>query len=297
MFGFFGRGDLSGDDGWYIDDVHIDQALDTALTLSVDNATIASPLACGNCGSGGGTGITAALESDPTSLAAPGQIVTLTAKNSTADRCINGILQYQFWNDANADGVVGPAPDTLLRDWTDNANFVAAPLSTIQYGVKVRCSTEPNCVGTGSPTAVKAINITCPGGPFPQTIKVNKVSGNSVTIDWPGSAVSVDAVRGSLTGNALAPATKILKSVPAGTGFNGSVNLCLATNSAPTNSIPEATVLAPGDGFYYLVRGQAGQKYMSGNVKERGGPSGGFCNGSSQRDTELTADPVASGCP
>ena len=130
MFGFFGRGDLSGDDGWYIDDVHIDAALDTALTLSVDNAVIASPLSCGSCST-----INATLDSDPVSLAAPGQIVTLTAKNSTADKCINGVLQYQFWNDASTlDGTVGVAPDTLLRDWTDNANFVAARSSPPSTG-------------------------------------------------------------------------------------------------------------------------------------------------------------------
>jgi hypothetical protein len=170
-FNYFNN--ISGDDGWYIDDIHVDQAVDTPLVRSVDTATIASPLPCGSC-----TTISAVLDSDPPSLAAPGQIVTLTAKNSTADRCLNGILQYQFWNDANSDGVVGVAPDGLLRDWTDNPNFVAAPLVTNQYGVRVRCSTELAC--TSGNTGVKLVKITCPGGPFPETIRVNKVSGNSV---------------------------------------------------------------------------------------------------------------------
>ena len=99
MDGFFGRPDLSGDDGWYIDDINIAEAIDTPLTLSTDTATIASPLPCGACGT-----ITAVLDATPASLPAPGQIVTLTAKQSTADKCINGILQYQFWNDVNGNG-------------------------------------------------------------------------------------------------------------------------------------------------------------------------------------------------
>jgi hypothetical protein len=285
MFVFFGRPNVSGDDGWYIDDVHIDGALGTPISLTVDAATLASPLPCGSCGA-----ITATLEVTPDPLPSPGQIVTLTAKNSSADRCINGILQFQFWNDVNSDGILGVAPDTMLRDWTDSSTFVDAPLSTQQYGVKVRCSTEPACgTAVNANAAVKLVRVNCPGGPFPQTITLAKVSGQSITINWAGAAVSVDAIRGSLSGLPLAPATKVLKSVSPAPGFTGSVNTCLLNNSAPTNSIAESAVLAPGDGFYYLVRGQQGQKYTSGSVKERGGP-GSFCNAKGVRDTELDGD-------
>jgi hypothetical protein len=280
---FFRNTITSADDGWYIDDVHIDGVLATAITLTADAAVLGSPLACGSCGV-----INAVLEFTPDPLPSPGQIVTLTAKNSTADKCINGVLQYQFWNDANSDGIIGVAPDVLLRDWTDNATFVDAPLATTQYGVKVRCSTELACGSlVGANAAAKLVKVNCPGGPFPQTITLTKVSGQSITINWPGPAVSVDAIRGSLVGTALAPATKALRTATA--GFNGSVNSCLTNNSAPTNSVAESTVLAPGDGFYYLVRGQQGQKYTSGSVKERGGP-GAFCNGKGPRDNELDLD-------
>jgi hypothetical protein len=294
MFGFFGRGDLSGDDGWFIDDIHIDQALDTPLTLSVDTVTIASPIACGNCSL-----ITANLDTDPTglsSVSSPGQIVTLTAKASTADRCINGILQYQFWNDVNQDGVVGVAPDTLLRDWTDNANFVAAPLVTTQYGVKVRCSTELSCTGAvAANTMVLKINVACPGGPFPETVRVNRagtMASQLISLNWNPPNVSVDIIRGSLTGTPVANATKTLLATSPNVGFNNSVTGCLVNNSAPINTFaePAPPLLAPGDGYYYVIRGQLGQKYTSGSVKERGGPAGGFCNGTSTRDTELAAD-------
>ena len=288
MNGFFGRGDLSGDDGWFIDDVHIDQALDTALTLTVDSAAIGAPLSCGNC-----TLITAALDSDPVSLAAPGQIVTLTAKQSTADKCINGILQYQFWNDINQDGTVGVGPDILLRDWTDNANFVAAPLVSTQYGVKVRCSTELACTGVAA-SNIKNVKITCPGGPFSETITESKVGGT--TISWTGPLVSVDVLRGCLSGAIQGACTKVLKSGGA-TPFTGSVHACLDSNGPPRTSIVDALDPGVGNGWYYLVRGQAGQKYTTGAVKERGGSTGGFCNGASLRDTEIAADTVAQGCP
>lgn len=292
MFTFFGRPNIVADDGWYIDDVHIDGALSTAITLSVDTPGVApgSSLACGSCGV-----ITATLESTPDPIPSPGEVVTLTAKNSTADRCLNGVLQYQFWNDANGNGIVGDAADVMRRDWTDNSTFVDAPVTTQQYGVKVRCSTAPACGGAvAANAAVKRVQVNCPGGPFQETITLTKVAGQSVTINWPGAPASVDAIRGLLVGGPLPPAGKALKTAPA--GFSDSVNSCLINNSAlppGTNSIPESTVLAPGDGFYYLVRGQQGQKYTSGAPSERGGPPGGFCNAKPPRDTDLDADAVA----
>ena len=59
--------------------------------------------------------------------------------------CINGVLQYQFWNNSDGNGTVGDAGDALLRDWTDNSTFIDAPITTTQYGVKVRCSTDLSC--------------------------------------------------------------------------------------------------------------------------------------------------------
>ena len=93
----------------------------------------------------------------------------------------------------------------IVTDWTDNANFVAAPLVTTQYGVKVRCSTELAC--TGSNATAKKITVACPGGPFPATITVNRagtMASQLVSIDWSPPNVSVDIIRGTLTGNRAA---------------------------------------------------------------------------------------------
>ncbi len=290
MLTFFGRGNISGDDGWYIDDVHIDGALTSAIILSVDGASI-TPLACGSC-----TAITADLTAAPSTLAAPGQIVSVSAKNSSADRCLNGVLQYQFWNDANGNGNLDPANgvgdsgDVLLRDWTDNSTFVDAPLQTTNYGVRVRCSTAKSC-DAASNAFSKQVQVTCPtatNAVFPQNITLTKVLGASITINW-SSAASVDAIRGSLTGTPLAPATFALKGH---SSFSNTVNLCLATNSASTTTLADATDPGPGNGFYYLVRGQV-QKYTTGVPSERGYT--GFCNSARPRDTDLIADPVV--CP
>jgi hypothetical protein len=292
MFTFFGRGNINGDDGWWIDDIQIQGTVDTPITLSVDSATIAAPIACGSC-----SAITANLTASPSSLAAPGQIVTLSASNSTADRCLNGVLQFQFWNDTNGNGNsspatgIGDAGDILLRDWTDNATYVDAPTETTSYAVRVRCSTAQSCDATSNGFMLP-VSVTCPtatNAAFPQEITLTR-SGVSATISWP-AAVSVDAIRGSLSGTPLAPATFVLKAAPHNS-FTNTVNLCLATNSAPITSIVDATDPGAGNGFYYLVRGQ-GQKYTTTAPSERGYT--GFCNSPRPRDSELTADPTP--CP
>ena len=295
MFGFFGRGDLSGDDGWYIDDIHIDQALDTALTLSVDTTTIASPIPCGNC-----LLITANLDTDPSGLAgvsSPGQIITVTAKTSTADKCINGILQYQFWNDVNVDGVVGVGPDTLLRDWTDNANFVAAPLVSTQYGVKVRCSTELSCTGAvASNTAVKfAVNcLTASPNNWCRDGQGEQVGGNAVVTGWVPPGLRVKIVRGDLFTMRV----------------NGLTNVdtggCLANNATAPNGITDVAAIPPGAGVYYLVLAHSGQGCNVPNVATFREPPPGPPNsqdfpgtgpGIGTRDVDVNADPDGSVCP
>ena len=39
---FFGRPNVTGDDGWYIDDIHIDSGVGDRLTLTVDGASISA---------------------------------------------------------------------------------------------------------------------------------------------------------------------------------------------------------------------------------------------------------------
>jgi len=195
MFGFFGRGNISGDDGWYIDDIRLDGTVTSAITVFLDNTAIASPLVCGAC-----SNVTPVLTAIPNSLSAPGQIVTLSAKDSTIDLCKNGVAQFQFWNNANGNGIVGDGGDTLLRDWTDNSTYVDAPLLPTSYGLKVRCSTDTACDAAGQ-SVLLPVSVTCPTAGILQVDKTLNAAGsepeNNVTVSW-GSSLTVDVFRGDL---------------------------------------------------------------------------------------------------
>jgi len=281
---FFGRPDISGDDGWYIDDLHIDQALSLALTLAVDNASI-TPIPCGACAA-----VTPALVATPGSLSGPGQLVTLEARGSTVDRCLNGIVQFQYWADANVNGIVGDAGDVLLRDWTDNSTFIDAPLITTQYGVKARCSTDPNCDSASNGIALN-VPVACPSTATLSvaSIRVGKTAGvggaepdGNVTIDGWGGNLTVSLVRGDLV---------TLRSSAGLT--NVATGGCVA-NGTFTAAVSDATLPAPGAGSYFLVRTPSvcnvvgSGTYSENQVSEKPGAGGG-------RDADIAAD--ADACP
>jgi hypothetical protein len=228
----FQADNIVSDDGWFIDDVRIMQALAAPIVLAVDNASFAG-LPCPTC-----TVATAVLSaSPPPPLAGPGQIVTLQADDSTLDACSNGTVQYQFWIDDNLDGVAGNAGDTLLRDWTDGSQFLDAPRITTRYGVRVRCSTATSCSGG----AVLDVAVTCPStgnakGEFAQMILVDDAG-----VSWPATA-TVDVVRGNLV--ALRAS---------GGNYTGTVSTCLANNVTAT-AVADGTSPGPGGATYYLVR-------------------------------------------
>ncbi len=256
---------LEADDGWYIDDVTIvDVASNQSANPGLTADSGAAPPDQANCANKCNT-VTAALTADPSSLAAPGQVTELDASGSTADRCVDGTLQYRFWAD-DGDGVPGTAGDTLLRDWTDNPFFVDAPLQTTKYLAEVRCSTAASCVDS---SPVLTVNVTCPSNgtvPAPDFTQTVLAQSNKQTFNWT-SAATVDVVKGDL--NALR-STK---------SFTGT-DTCLADDQT-ISSFSDAATPASGAGFYYLVRNSSGE----------------LCNegpgtwGSSKRDSELTACP------
>jgi hypothetical protein len=231
----FHADNILGDDGWYIDNIHIDQALSAPVVLSVDSNANTGLNTCTAC-----TNITSVLTATPNPTAGPGQIVTLDASGSALDACPNGIAQYQFWIDANGNGTIGDPGDALLRDFTDNARFVDAPAFTTAYGVKVRCSTQPGCDAGGN-AAPLTVSVTCPSTGstsirFPQTIGFT----NKTTLSW-GFTATVDVVRGDLA---------VVRST--GT-YTNSVLACIADNQN-VSSIVDATAPAASHLFYWLVR-------------------------------------------
>ena len=284
MFTFFGRPNISGDDGWYIDDIHFDGTLTTPISLTVDSPGVVTPLVCGACAA-----VTPALSASPAILAAPGQIVTLKANTSTVDRCLNGVLQYKFWNDVNGNGNsdpangVGDAGDVLLRDWTDNSSFVDAPLQTTKYAVEVRCSTNTAC-DEASNSIMLPVTVTCPSLSTLSvaSIRVNKSGADSVITGW-GGALIVKIIRGDLLTMRTAGVTNV------------NTNGCLANNLFLSTYTDTTAVVAPGQGVYYLVQTpSACNVAFSGSFSENL-PSEKPGTPATTRDADIAADPDS--CP
>ena len=107
------------------------------------------------CGNACNT-VTAVVAVDPPFSGAPGGVVELDASGSSSDKCVDGVLQFQFSEGGN-----------ILRDWSDNAKLVLAPALSTQIDVGVRCGTDVGCASTAS----ASIAVACPtsgtfGGPF-----------------------------------------------------------------------------------------------------------------------------------
>jgi hypothetical protein len=193
-----------GDDGWWIDDITITNTLTSPATVTSDTKANDLP-GCGNaCNT-----IDADLARDPLgNLLAPGQVVELDGLASTADRCLNGVLQYRFWIDGNDNGIGGDPADELLRNWTDNPTIVDAPFDETAYVMDVRCSTATDCIGSTSLT----VGVNCPSSgtaAFPRVTATDSstlVWGQLELYNWvkgPLDQVGIYTTTGNGSGNAL----------------------------------------------------------------------------------------------
>jgi hypothetical protein len=240
-----------GDDGWWIDDVTISNTLTSPATVTSDDKPNNLP----GCGSACNT-VDAIVTTDPLgSLPAPGQVIELDALTSTADRCLNGVLQYRYWIDGNDDSAGGDPLDTLLRNWTDNPTIVDAPINTTNYVIDVRCSTATTCVAS---TSVN-VAVNCPSSGnlgFPTVTAPDKN-----TMSW-GSLLAYDWAKGDLA--------LVGSYITSGTGAGN------ATSRDISADVPLA-----GAGLYYLFR-------------DPNAVGTGFCNapgvtwGSPERDAGIT---------
>jgi hypothetical protein len=266
------------DDGWWVDDVMVDETLSNPALLLVDtnlvqhcrddltagclttqdciDAALTGPCessCAGNpavicatdqdCVDGGTTGpcigapecpetctsITAQVVTDPDNtggpldelLTAPGQPIEMDASSSFGT-CLDGALQFRFSADAGA---------TLLREYSENPVFIAAPQTDAEYLVEVRCSTDTDCSGSASVD----VDVDCPssGNASLGIFATISAEGNKATFSWTGS-VSYLMHKGDL----------VNVSTLAGTQTPGS----------GTSFTDPATPTPSGAGFYYLVR-------------------------------------------
>jgi hypothetical protein len=181
---------IEADDGWYIDDVRVSNAITSAATVSVDTADRSGLPVCGPvCSS-----VTASLVVTPPIMECSDRTVTLDASGSTTDQCPGGVLQYRFqWQYfTNWEEHAG-----VIQDWNESP-FVSHTMGNLvfygpfPYRVDVRCSTLPACQGT----ATTRVPMHFQPVPFPYSISFL----NKTTIDW-GSNLYFAAVSGDL--NAL----------------------------------------------------------------------------------------------
>ena len=303
------------DDGWWIDDVTIDDVLVIPAGIQNDlfmlgtcsssqqpcigqcSASLASCSATDPCGAGEGdcvapcpegetcsgpppecgpicTEVTANVFVEPDEVLNPGSVSTLApgrlvnfnaaapldpetgAQPSSADACQGGVLQFRYCISGDPDGggpgepdadCEDPSVDAILRSWTTNPVFTAAPQSTASYVVEVRCSTAPDCLDSEKVEVI----VSCPGGVNALGLADMRAS-DKMTLVWTGS-LDVDWLRGSFVNS-----PDIGNYVPDFTDF-----------TASTDTIPMTDVPNPGMGHYYLVKADGELNTI---------PTGYFCN-------------------
>ncbi len=214
------------DDGWWIDDVTVTNALTSPSVVSNDNKQL-SLAACGaTCNT-----VTAALVSIPPEIPAPGQVFTVSAVGSFADRCLDGALLFRFC--VSADNDCQDPGDTILRSFTDNPTVIDAPSATTHYAVDVRCSSAPTCQSSAGLT----VQVLCPGAihAIPTVRAPSKLA-----LSW-GEPLPFDVARGVLDADHLELQTY-------------TENLYLANQPAATSYSIAADAPAPNTGFWYLFR-------------------------------------------
>jgi hypothetical protein len=255
------------DDGWWIDDVTIDETLSDPALLLVDNDIVrhcagdptVGCLTDQDCIDAGTTGpctgeapqcpetctsVTVQVVTDPENtggaldelLAAPGQPIELDASSSFGT-CLDGALQFRFSQDGGT---------SVLREYSENPVLIAAPQNDTDYLVEVRCSTDADC----SDSTTVDVDVECPasgnlGGIFPTIIAVDKTTWAwtpaKTYLLWQGDLYLVSSYAGS-------------DSTGSGTSFS----------HLPTP--------AAGSGYYYLVR-ELGEYCNDSGPWTSGGPA------------------------
>jgi hypothetical protein len=256
------------DDGWWIDDVTIDETLSNPALLLVDTDVLhhcagdpgVGCLTDQDCVDAGTTGpcsgeapqcpatctsVTAQVATTPDDtggaldelLTAPGQPIVLDASSSFGT-CLDGALQFRFSKDGGT---------AVLREFSGNPVLTAAPQSDTDYLVEVRCSSDPSC----NVSATVDVNVDCPasgnlGGIFPTIVASTKTTWawtpSKDYVVWQGDVTVVSTYGGAETFF--------------GTG----------------DSFTDPATPALGSGEYYLVR-EVGEFCNDDGVWSSGGPA------------------------
>jgi hypothetical protein len=139
-------GPQTGDEGWWVDDIQVTGALQSAAGLLPDTKTPgpgACPVACNPASGDGGFNVSLTVtDSDGDGVVIGGEKILVAAGNTTnPGGCVGGGAQYRFFRNGttNAD---------VVQDWSSSPNFYDNPTADATYRVQVRCSTFPTCIST-----------------------------------------------------------------------------------------------------------------------------------------------------
>jgi hypothetical protein len=145
--------------GWRLDDVAVSGLVDQPLTLvpdprvppsgdcpvDPDPGTPLNEAACGVVTADAGADVVTPVS---------GSVVTLDASASFADQCVDGYLEYR-WRLGGA----------TFGEYSTDPLLIDAPVITTVYTVDVRCSTDPECLGSDSVSVVPADELEVSGSP------------------------------------------------------------------------------------------------------------------------------------
>jgi hypothetical protein len=270
----FANNPAPADDGWWIDDIEIDETLALPAQILVDSNELKScadnpdqgclvQADCDNTGNAGPcngppppcgetcsiAGLDLVVVTDPDDnggplaeqLSAPGQPIEIDASGSSGT-CLDGSLQFRF----DKNGVI-------QRDYSENPVLIDAPASAggaTVYTVHLRCSSQPTQGACETSTTV-TVTEDCPGTGT-TTPAFDTITADSKTVfSWPGY-LEWFLVRGDL----------------------GQVSTyhVLTTSSATGSSFSDTLEPEIGEGLYYVLR-QArycnqDSKWTSGGVNE-----------------------------
>jgi hypothetical protein len=158
--GIFGSFLGNGTRGWLLDDVAVSGLVDAPVYLVPDTRTLTSnecpvdpdpgtpdvnEAACDIITARAGVDVLTPVSGAP---------VTLDASASTADQCVDGFLEYR-WR-------IGGA---TIQEFSTDPILVETPLLTTVYTLDVRCSTDPECLGSDSINVVPADELEVSGTP------------------------------------------------------------------------------------------------------------------------------------